>query len=189
MYRAAALFLLREQVGLADQEGLDRVLPGLRIHQAGTREFLGEEDVTDLLRTPQLATLVSAAAANPRVREVLVAQQRRTAASGNWVVDGRDIGVTVFPDACCKIFLTASLEARAQRRFLELQGRGAPQPLETVVAELRRRDQGVLTRAVAPLKMAEDAVLLDTSALSLEQAAGWIVRRHRAHGQAPGHSC
>ena len=182
MYRAAALALQRAKVDLADRPALEAVLATLDIRQVGGREFLGEEDVTDLLRTPELARRVSLAAADARVREVLVAQQRRIAGAGGWVVDGRDIGTTVFPDACCKIFLTAGLEARTRRRFLDLQARGVPESMEAVAAELRRRDTGLATRAVAPLCKAGDAVELDSSDWSLDQVAAWIVDRHRGHG-------
>ena len=126
--------------------------------------------------------MVTPVSADARVREVLVDQQRRIGGQGGWVVDGRDIGTVVFPDACCKIFLTAGLEARTRRRFLDLQARGVPESMEAVAAELRRRDTGLATRAVAPLCKAGDAVELDSSDWSLDQVAAWIVDRHRGHG-------
>ena len=103
---------------------------------------------------------------------------------GRWVVDGRDIGTVVFPDACCKIFLTASAEARARRRHREQQakGIGALMTLEEVTADILRRDRADTTRAASPLRKAEGAAELDSSDMSLEQVVEWIVRHHQAHG-------
>jgi len=181
MYRATALALQRAGVGLDDRQGLERVLAGLRIQQRGTLEFLGEEDVSDAIRTPEISRMVTPVSADARVREVLVDQQRRICAGGGWVVDGRDIGTVVFPDACCKIFLTASVAARAERRFLELQAKGAAQPLAEVAADLERRDLADSTRAVAPLRKAEDAVELDSSGLTLDEVVARVVATHRTH--------
>ena len=119
--------------------------------------------------------------ADARVREVLVDQQRRIGASGRWVVDGRDIGTVVFTHACCKVFLTASPEARAQRRFLELQAKGQTPDLAAVMQDLNRRDTADSTRAVAPLRKADDAVELDSSEMTLPQVVDWIVARHQSH--------
>jgi len=188
MYRATALALLRAKVPLEDPSGLDDVLATLAIRLVGSQTYLGEEDVTSYLRTPELAHQVSAVAANARVREVLVTQQRSLAGAGGWIVDGRDIGTTVFPDACCKIFLTASLAARTQRRWRQLQAKGDPQTLEAVGAELQRRDLGVTTRAVAPLRKAADAVTLDSSAIAQDQVVAWIVAHHRSHVASVGRS-
>ena len=181
MYRATALALQRAGVGLDDRQGLERVLAGLRIQQRGTLEFLGEEDVSDAIRTPEISRMVTPVSADARVREVLVDQQRRICAGGGWEVDGRDIGTVVFPDACCKIFLTASVAARAERRFLELQAKGAAQPLAEVAADLERRDLADSTRAVAPLRKAEDAVELDSSGLTLDEVVARVVATHRTH--------
>ena len=186
MYRATALALQRANATLADCSALETVLASLDIRQVDGREFLGEEDVTPLLRTRELARQVSTVAADPRVREFLVDWQRRIAGAGGWVVDGRDIGTTVFPDACCKIFLTADLQARTRRRFLDLQSRGVPESMEAVAAELRRRDVGLATRTVAPLCKAENAVELDSSGWSLDQVVGWIVDYHRCHERGAG---
>lgn len=184
MYRATALALQRAGIDPADGGSLERGLASLRIDQRGTRTWLGEEDVSDLIRTPEINRLVTPVSANARVREVLVDQQRIIGSRGSWVVDGRDIGTVVFPDACCKIFLTASAEARARRRHREQQanGIGAVMTLEEVTADILRRDHADMTRAVSPLRRAEDAVELDSSAMSLEQVVEWIVRHHQAHG-------
>ena len=181
MYRATALALQRAGADLADRPALEAVLAGLRIRQAGTREFLGDEDVSDRIRTPEITRMVTPVSADGRVREVLVAQQRAIAGAGGWVVDGRDIGTVVFPDACCKIFLTASVEVRARRRALELEGKGVAQPLAEVAADIERRDLADSTRAVAPLRKADDAVELDSGGMTLGEVVAWIVARHRGH--------
>ena len=186
MYRATALALQRAGVALDDRPGLDQLLAGLRIQQRGTREYLDGEDVSEAIRTPEITRMVTPVSADAKVREVLVAQQRKIGAKGGWVVDGRDIGTVVFPDACCKIFLTASVDARAARRCKELKDKGVPLPLAEVAADLERRDLADSTRAVSPLRQAEDAVLLDSSAMSLGETVDWIVRRHRSHSAAPG---
>ena len=181
MYRAAALALQRTGVALDDRPGLERLLATLAIQQLGTREFLGGEDVSEAIRTPEITRMVTPVSADARVREVLVQQQRRIGAKGGWVLDGRDIGTVVFPDACCKVFLTASVEARAARRFKELRDKGVPQPLADVAADLQRRDLADSTRAVSPLCKAADAVELDSSGMALAEVVDWIVGRHRAH--------
>lgn len=179
MYRATALALHRACVDLTDRGGLERILGSLQIEQRGTREFLNSEDVSEAIRTPEVTKLVTAVSADARVREVLVEQQRAIGASGCWVVDGRDIGTVVFTNACCKIFLTASAEARAQRRFLELQTKGFTTSYEEILADQQRRDYADTTRAVAPLRKAEDAVELDSSNMDLDQVVSWIVAQHR----------
>ena len=184
MYRATALALQRSGVALSDRAALERELISLQIGQRGTRSFLGEEDVSEQIRTPEVTQLVTPVSADARVREVLVDQQRTIGQRGGWVVDGRDIGTVVFPNACCKIFLTASAEARARRRYLEQQakGIGATMTLEEVTADIQRRDHADSTRAASPLRKAEDAVELDSSGMGLEEVVAWIVKHHRVHG-------
>ena len=181
MYRAASLALLRSGRSLDERGPLETLLAGLDIAQRGTRIFLGGEDISEAIRSQEITTLVTPVSADARVREVLVDQQRRIGASGRWVVDGRDIGTVVFTHACCKVFLTASPEARAQRRFLELQAKGQTPDLAAVMQDLNRRDTADSTRAVAPLRKADDAVELDSSAMTLPQVVDWIVARHGAH--------
>ena len=184
MYRAAALALLRAGLSLEDRKGLERLLAGLQLTQEGTRIFLGGEDVSEAIRSLEVTRHVTPVSADARVREVLVDQQRRIGNRGKWVVDGRDIGTVVFTHACCKIFLTASPEARAQRRLRELQAKGQSPLLEAVLADLQRRDQADSTRAASPLSKADDAVELDSSDLTLDQVVDQIVARHLAHSQA-----
>lgn len=181
MYRAAALALHRAGVSLEDRPALVRTLAGLALSQQEGRTFLAGEDVSEAIRSPEVTRLVTPVSADATVRELLVDQQRRIGASGRWVVDGRDIGTVVFRQACCKVFLTASPEARAQRRFLELQAKGQSPEYEAIFADLQRRDHADSTRAVAPLVRATDAAELDSSAMTLEGVVDWIVARHLAH--------
>jgi cytidylate kinase len=181
MYRAAALAISRAGISLEDRSALERLLAGLDLAQDAGRMFLAGADVSEAIRNQEITLLVTPVSADARVREVLVEQQRRIGASGRWVVDGRDIGTVVFTKACCKVYLTASPEARAQRRFLELQVKGQTPEFAAVLADLNRRDQADSTRAVSPLRKAEDAEALDSSDLSLDQVVDWIVARHQAH--------
>ncbi len=181
MYRAAALAIHRAGISLEDRPSLERLLSGLDLAQEGGRMYLAGEDVSEAIRSQETTRQVTPVSADARVREVLVDQQRHIGSSGRWVVDGRDIGTVVFTDACCKIFLTASPEARAQRRFLELQAKGQSPSFEGELADLQRRDQADSTRAASPLRKADDAVELDSSDLSLDQVVDWILARHQAH--------
>jgi cytidylate kinase len=157
------------------------VLSSLDLSLNEGRTYLAGGDVSEAIRSQEVTRLVTPVSADVRVREVLVDQQRRIGASGRWVVDGRDIGTVVFTQACCKVFLTASPEARAQRRFLELQAKGQSPDFDAVLADLQRRDLADSTRAASPLRKAEDAVELDSSGMSLDQVVDWIVARHQAH--------
>jgi cytidylate kinase len=181
MYRAAALAIQRAAITLEDRPALERVLAGLDLAQEGERMFLAGEDISEAIRSQEITRRVTPVSADARVREVLVDQQRRIGNRGRWVVDGRDIGTVVFTQACCKTFLTASPEARARRRFLELEAKGQPPSIEQVLDDLQRRDLADRTRAIAPLHKADDAVALDSSDMSLDEVVDWIVARHQAH--------
>jgi len=181
MYRAAALAVHRAGLSLDDRPALERLLASLDLAQDRGRMFMAGEDISEAIRSQEVTRRVTPVSADARVREVLVDQQRRIGASGRWVVDGRDIGTVVFTQACCKVFLTASPEARAQRRLLELQAKGQAADFAEVLADLQRRDLADSSRAVAPLRKADDAVELDSSDLSLDQVVDWIVARHQSH--------
>jgi cytidylate kinase len=181
MYRAAALAIQRAAITLADRPALERLLASLELSQARGRMYLAGEDVSEAIRNQEVTRLVTPVSADARIREVLVEQQQRIGNRGRWVVDGRDIGTVVFTNACCKVFLTASPAARAQRRFLELQAKGQSPVLEDVLADLQRRDTADSTRAASPLRKADDAVELDSSGMTLVQVVDWIVGRHLAH--------
>jgi cytidylate kinase len=175
-YRAVTLALLREQAPLDDGERVEQILASLDFEQRGASFFLNGDDVSSDIRSPEVTKNVSAVSADASVREALVALQRKLGQKGNWVVDGRDIGTVVFPQAACKIFLSASPEARAQRRLLELQAKGTSTTFEEVLADQARRDHLDSTRELSPLCKAEDAVELDSSNLSLEEVVGKIIQ-------------
>ncbi|MBQ7725860.1 MAG: (d)CMP kinase [Clostridia bacterium] len=132
--------------------------------------FLDGKDVNDEIRTPQASMMASAVSAKPAVRAFLLEMQRKLARENNVLMDGRDIGTVVLPDAAVKIFLTASDEVRAKRRFLELSEKGQTVDFEEVLQDIRTRDYNDSHRAVAPLKQAEDAVLVDTSDCTFEES-------------------
>ncbi len=166
IYRALALHAARAGVAFSDGDGLGRLAGSLpiRFDEAG-RVFLDEEDVSKAIRTPEMSLGASTVSAHRAVRHALLGLQRKLAARGRCVVEGRDIGTVVLPWAPLKIFLTASPEVRARRRYDELVAKGQQVDLASTLAELRERDERDSTRAAAPLKQADDAVLLDTSAL------------------------
>ena len=174
MYRAVGLYALRAGADPADPAAVDPLLPGIRLRLAvldGQQHiYLNGEDVSALIRTEAVGMAASAVGADPAVRAFLLGLQRDMARTGNVLMDGRDIGTVILPDATVKIFLTASPEARARRRWLEYQAAGRPDRYEDVLADVKRRDEQDSGRAAAPLRRAEDAVLLDTSAMDLAQS-------------------
>ena len=180
MYRAIGLAVCRKGISGDDTAGIVSVLPEITLslqYQDGAQHILlCGEDVSDAIRTPEIAKYASKVSAVPEVRQFLLDTQRNMAKNGNILMDGRDIGTVILPDAPVKIFLTASAEARAQRRFLELQEKGQQVTLDEVLRDIRQRDHQDMTRAVAPLRQAEDAVLLDTSNITLEQSIDAVLR-------------
>jgi len=175
MYRAAALACLRAGISIKEEperavEAVKACTIDLSNEKDGQHIFLNSEDVTTLIRTPEISMGASAVSAIPEVRLVLVDLQRDLAKTRDVIMDGRDIGTYVLPDAPIKIFLTATPETRAQRRFIELTEKGMKCDYETVLAELKERDYNDSTRAFSPLKPAEDSVLVDTSALTYEES-------------------
>lgn len=171
LYRSIALAMLRKNA-VSDAEikqGLDGLEISFRHIDGQQYVFIGEEDVSDLIRTPEVTMNASRVSALPAVRAFLLELQRKIASEQSVVMDGRDIGTVVLPDAEVKIYLTASAEKRAMRRFLEMQEKHiSTQTYEEVLADVIRRDQQDMTRETAPLKQAEDAVLADTSDLDLD---------------------
>lgn len=182
MYRAAGLLCLRHSLTIRTCQDEAAALVAaaaidLRIADDNTQHiFINDEDVTALIRTPEVSMAASDVSAIPAVRMHLVAQQRKLAETHDVIMDGRDIGTYVLPDAPIKIFLTASPEERAKRRYLELQERGKPCDYETVLAELKERDTNDSTRAFAPLKPAEDSIVVDTSALGFEESLAHLIK-------------
>ena len=180
MYRAVGLYALRAGVDPADRAAVDALLPDIRLRLAvldGEQHiYLNDEDVSALIRTEQVGMAASAVGANPAVRAFLLDLQRDMAKTGNILMDGRDIGTVILPNATVKIFLTASCEARARRRWLEYQAAGRPESYEEVLADVKQRDEQDSGRAAAPLRRAEDAVLLDTSDMDLGQSLAAMKR-------------
>ena len=140
------------------------------------RVFADGLEITEAIRSTAVTDAVSKVAALGAVREAMVAQQRRLGQEGNVVLDGRDIGTVVFPQAGCKIFLTASVAERARRRYEELKAKGQPVDLEQIKHDIEVRDKKDSERALAPLKQAEDAVLVDTSAMTVTQVVAAILK-------------
>ena len=174
MYRAIGLAVCRRGISSEDADGIAAVLPEIDIrlaYQDGAQHvLLNGEDVSDAIRTPEIAYYASKVSAVPAVRQFLLEAQRDMAKKGNILMDGRDIGTVILPDAPVKIFLTASAETRAERRYLELIGKGQQVTRESVLHDVVERDRQDMSRAVAPLKQAEDAVLLDTSKMTLDES-------------------
>ena len=188
MYRAMAYYLIQNQVDAADQEAIDAACQHADIsicYQDGEQVvLLNGENVNAYLRTEAVGNMASVSSVVPEVRKKLVELQQKLARETDVVMDGRDIGTVVLPDATVKIFLTASLEERARRRCRELEERGTPQSFETVLEEMRQRDYNDSHRAAAPLRKAEDAVLLDTTELDFGQSREALLKiiRERTAG-------
>jgi cytidylate kinase len=188
MYRALALKGLRRALSLDATELLVALARETRIDlraQAGTQQvFLDGEDVTTAIRTPEVSQAASKVAVVPGVRQVLVAEQRRAGEQGGVVMEGRDIGSVVFPDAGLKIFLTASPEVRAERRWREHQLKGDAIDLARTLEEIHERDQRDRERSTSPLVRAPDAVVVDSTAMEPEEVARLVVML--AKGQSAG---
>ena len=187
MYRALTWLALQEGVGAGDEEGLSRLAKSaeIRFRHVEPRDgrqlvYCRGQNVTDDIRNLQVSQTVSAVAALPGVREAMVEAQKQLAAGRDVVMDGRDIGTVVLPEAECKIFLTASVEERAKRRWREREGQG--QALEEIVEELRKRDDEDTNRKASPLRQAEGSVLLDTTPMSFQEAVEETLRLVRESG-------
>jgi CMP/dCMP kinase len=179
MYRALTYLALQQGIALDDEQALISLLKNtyidLKPSEQGQLVFVNGEDVTNVIRSKEVTNAVSLVAKHPLVREEMVARQRVLAKDGGVVMDGRDIGTYVLPDAEVKIFLKASVEERAKRRHAENIARGFPSDLETLKKEIARRDRIDSEREVAPLKKAEDAIEIDTTSLSIEEVVDRIM--------------
>ena len=185
IYRTVALAVDRLGINPGEGEAVARALPALKIRMdhgpsGEQRMFLGDEDVSKAIRENRVSALASKVSALPQVRAFLLDFQRQLARENNVIMDGRDIGTVVLPRAEVKVFLTAAPEARARRRLLELELRGQQADYETILKEIIQRDKQDRERAAAPLKQAEDAVLLDTTQLNLEQSVEALLKIVRA---------
>jgi cytidylate kinase (EC 2.7.4.14) len=191
MYRAVALKALRLGMDIGDPVTMAMLAQATDIQllsqpDGSVRVVLDGEDVTEVIRTPEVSEAASIVSAHEGVREALVAKQRVLAESGGVVMEGRDVQTVIVPDAEVKVFLTASLEERARRRWQELRQRGTEVPYEQVLRELRERDERDQRRAIAPLRKALDAVEIDTTNLPPEVIVERIVDLVRACQRARG---
>lgn len=177
LYRTAALYITENNIADEDiPHSLEKADISLKFIGGVQRVFLGGRDVSDLIRTPEISMAASRTSAIPAVRAYLFETQKKIARENNVLMDGRDIGTVVLPDADVKIFLTASAEERANRRFKELSEKPDCPPYEDILKDIIQRDYQDMHRETAPLKQAEDAVLVDTTSLNLEESAIEIVR-------------
>ena len=179
LYRGVALAADERDISWDDAAALGALVPRLALGfvegPAGSRLTLDGSDREDDIRGTDIADGASRVSRHPEVRDALLEVQRQMGQEGGVVLEGRDIGTVVFPDAEVKVFLTASAEARAERRFLELEGRGLPAERAAILASIRERDERDTSRPVAPLRPAEDAILLDSTSLSLDEVVARVV--------------
>lgn len=189
MYRAMALYFLRKGLRQGDEEGITVACAAadiaIRYEDGCQQVILNGENVSGQIRTEAVGKMASAASVYPAVRAHLLELQRNLAAGTDVVMDGRDIGTCILPDADVKIFLTASPHIRALRRYKELTEKGIMCNLEEIEQDIIERDQRDSTRAVAPLRQAEDAVLVDGSAMTIAEVIGAIIGIAGAHGLFP----
>jgi len=182
MYRAIAYKVLKQGIPLDDEERISQMLENTTIvyeYSANPRIWCDGEDVTYAIRSPEVSRAVSVIASYPKVRAYLVKQQREAASKGGVVMDGRDIGTHVLPHAQLKIFLTATPAERARRRYLELQKNGSDLSLDKVEQDILERDRRDSNREHSPLKPAPDAVIIDTTNLTIEEIVTKIVALSR----------
>lgn len=184
MYRAMALYLLRKEVNKDDTEQIGNICQDAEIsieYQNGEQiVLLNDENVNSYLRTEEVGNMASVSSAVPRVREKLLSLQRKLARDMSVVMDGRDIGTTILPNADVKIYLTASSLTRAKRRYLELQEKGTVCNLDEIQKDIEERDQRDMNREISPLRQAEDAVLVDSSDLTIQQVVDRILQIFRS---------
>jgi cytidylate kinase len=177
MYRAVALAAHERGVDPADDGGLAQICGAILLEFKGGRLFMDGRDVSEAIRTPLMDGLSSAVSARPSVREAMIGLQRRTAEGGGVVMEGRDIGTVVLPNAEAKFFLTADPKVRGERRYRERIGKGETADLETVVTEIEKRDRNDSERALSPLKPADDAIIIDTTHLSIPEVVEEILKK------------
>jgi len=179
LYRLTALAVMKEQVPLEDEVALGKVAANLDIRFEtqgdGVRAFLDDQDVTDRIRQEDTGVLASRVSAVPAVRAALAGRQRRFRQLPGLVADGRDMGTVIFPDAGLKIFLTASAGCRAERRYKQLKEKGESVNLARLFREIKARDLRDQSRSIAPLRPAEDAVIIDSTDLSIDEVFDKVV--------------
>lgn len=190
MYRAMAYYFLTNHIDAGDGEALRRACDQIRIgltYENGVQKvFLNGQDISGEIRREEVGNMASATSGYPFVREKLLSLQRELAAENNVIMDGRDIGTCVLPDAQLKVYLTASVYTRALRRYKELTEKGEACNLEEVAKDIEDRDYRDMHREIAPLKAAEDAKILDSSELDADQVTDIICRMAEEAGLSPG---
>lgn len=183
MYRTVSCCMLYAGLSATDVSAVGKLAAEteIRFIRAGnvTRVLANEADVTEAIRTPEVTQAVAAVSQIPEVRNVMSRQQRQMAQAGRAVLDGRDIGTVVVPEACTKVFLTASVDERARRRWLEMRQKGRDTALEKLQGEIRERDAQDSARELAPLKQADDAIFLDTTGMSIDDVVESILKIHK----------
>ncbi|MCI0637466.1 MAG: (d)CMP kinase [Gemmataceae bacterium] len=189
MFRAVTLAVLRAKVNLTDQDALAQLLDSIRLDLPAGKVLLDGEDVTGLIRTPEITAASGPIAGSPLVRRRLAEWQRRIAAGRSVVCEGRDQGTVVFPEAQCKFFLSADPLERARRRHRELCESGATLTLEEVLQSQEARDRRDAARAIAPMVPAAAAILLDSTALSLDQVVARMEEEVRRRLNSPLTTC
>lgn len=186
MYRAVAWSCLEQGVDPHDAQAAADVAAQIEIRFTDRRTLVNDRDVSEEIRSPEASRDASIVAQHPAVREHLVRQQRRIASAGNFVCEGRDQGTVAFPHAECKFFLTADARVRAERRQLELQEKGQHVPIEELLADQAARDERDANRAVAPLRPAAGAVLIDTTPLGSDGVIDLLERQVRERMRSAG---
>lgn len=173
MYRAVALQAKRDSVDINDSSALNRLCDNIKLEfvpdNGGLRTILNGEDVSEAIRTPEMSMAASDISALKEVREALLVLQRRMGETGGVVLEGRDVGTVIFPNAEAKFFLDASLDERGKRRYKELAAKGMDVTLEQTIEDVRKRDDNDSSRDIAPLKKADDAVVVDSTGIGIEE--------------------
>lgn len=171
MYRAVGLYALNKKVDIYDEEKVNSILDEIEIKYVEGKIYLNGSDVSGLIRTPEVSNAASRVSSYKLVREKLVYLQQKASENGMYILDGRDIGYKVLPNANLKVFLTASIDCRAERRFKELPNAN----LEEIKEQIKIRDHNDSTRKESPLKMADDAILVDTTDMTIEEVSNKII--------------
>ena len=179
MYRAMALYFIRHEIDPKDEEAINKACPDIHVsinYEDGVQQvLLNGENVNGLIRTEEVGNMASKTSAYKMVRATLLDLQRDLAKTANILMDGRDIGTNVLPNADVKVYLTASVECRAMRRFKELEGKGEACDFEQIRQDIQERDERDMTREIAPLKQAEDATLIDSSEMEIDDVVKAII--------------
>ena len=178
MYRGIALYMIRQGIDSHDEEAVTKAVPDadvtIKYEDGAQKIILNGEDVSDMIRTEEVSAAASTTSAYKAVRAKLLDLQRNLAAQNDVIMDGRDIGTTILPDADVKVYLTASVECRAKRRYDELIAKGESHELKKIEEDIRQRDHQDMTREISPLKKADDAIEVDSSEMSIDEVVSTI---------------